>query len=229
MAYSRPAGAADLPRGDALTASMVGIGMKFASHGRAEANIEDTLLAASAAGMQDDDLRVLAVLVTWLRLHHPRVNADRLYRAVQAYEGAGDTRVRAFWAAVGNWLRGEMKDQRFARFAGLYRGPRIDLLGVRGAFLLRRSGEDERFAESPLRVPAGVLRDRETDVLSPADLARRHATYRQRVVMGPTYRADMWAALDREPGLSAAELARRAYGSFGTAWQVKADRALLNG
>jgi hypothetical protein len=39
----------------------------------------------------------------------------------------------------------------------------------------------------------------------------------------------MWALLDREPSLSASELARKAYGSFATAWQVKHDRALIGG
>jgi hypothetical protein len=45
--------------------------------------------------------------------------------------------------------------------------------------------------------------------------------------MRPTYRADTWAALDEEPELSPAALARRVYGSFATAWQVKHDRQLL--
>jgi hypothetical protein len=46
--------------------------------------------------------------------------------------------------------------------------------------------------------------------------------------MGASYRADMWAALDNKPTLTAAELARRAYGSFATAWQVKRDFAILH-
>jgi hypothetical protein len=39
--------------------------------------------------------------------------------------------------------------------------------------------------------------------------------------MGPGYRADMWAALEAEPTLKPAELARRTYGPFATAWRVK--------
>jgi hypothetical protein len=45
--------------------------------------------------------------------------------------------------------------------------------------------------------------------------------------MGPSYRADMWAALARNPSLSAAALARKTYGSFATAWQVKSDFAIF--
>ena len=35
--------------------------------------------------------------------------------------------------------------------------------------------------------------------------------------MGPTYRSDMWAALEINPDLTPAELARQTYGSFPTA------------
>jgi hypothetical protein len=47
--------------------------------------------------------------------------------------------------------------------------------------------------------------------------------------MGPTYRADVWVALEAAPRLSAAELARRAYTSFATAWQAKQDFEILDG
>ena len=46
--------------------------------------------------------------------------------------------------------------------------------------------------------------------------------------MGPTYRSDMWAVLEVNPGITAAELARRTYGSFATAWKVKRDWELLH-
>ena len=224
MPYRRPVRAKEELRGDALTEAMVGIGMRFAARGATDANIEDTLFAASVEGMEHDDLRVLALLMTWLRLHHARVNADRLFRLIHAREG---TRTHAFWAAVGVWLDHQFKDHRFARFSRLYRGPRIDLVSAGSDLHILRAGEDPRFSGSPLRVPANVLRDREADVLSPAELAKRHAAYRHRVLIGPTYRADMWAALERDPSLSAAQLARRAYGSFATAWQVKHDHQLL--
>ena len=227
MAYRRVATSPALAEGEELTAAMVGIGMIFAAKPAKQPNIEDTLLAASVEGMDRDDLRVLAVLVTWLGTHHPWINADRLTRAVQAQSSAQAQsldRVRVFWTAVAQWLH---KDRRLARLRELYQGPRIDLLRAGTDFQIARRGEDQRFAHGPLRVPAGVLRDRPADILTPEALAKRHGTYRCRVLMGPTYRADMWALLDRDPSLSASDLARQAYGSFATAWQVKHDRDLL--
>lgn len=221
MSYKRRLVPSDFPQGAQLTAALVGIGMNFAAKGQTDPNIEDTLVAASIEGLARGDLRVLDVLVTWLGVHSPWINVDRLYRSVALQE---DNRVRAFWAAVAMWRH---KDRRFSRCEGLYRGPRQPLLPSGNAFQVRRHGEDKRFAHGPLEIPAEILRGRTADVLSPAELAKRHRTYRQRILMGPSYRADMWAELERNPDLSAAELARQTYGSFATAWQIKQDWALL--
>jgi hypothetical protein len=219
MAHSRALAPAQAPSADALTADMVGIGMLVGGEGSRDPNIEDTLLFASVEGLERDDLRVLAVLVTWFGVHAGHVNADRLTRLVALRESK---RVRAFWSALARWRAG---DRRFARLARAYRGPRLDLLSTGTDFQVARHGEAPRFAGSKLRVPANVLRDRPADVLQPAELARSHAAYRWRLVIGPTYRADMWAALEREHALPAAAVARRAYGSFATAWQTRRDFA----
>jgi hypothetical protein len=87
---------------------MVGIGMGFAAPAAVEPNIEDTLFFASVEAMERDDLRVLAVLVTWFGVHARWVNADRLTRLVAAQ---GTARVRALWSALATW---QAKDRRFA-------------------------------------------------------------------------------------------------------------------
>jgi hypothetical protein len=63
--------------------------------------------------------------------------------------------------------------------------------------------------------------------LNPHELAQQHRGYYFWVVMGPSYRADAWAALEQYPSLSTAELARRSYCAFATSWQVKRDFFLL--
>ncbi len=220
MAYSRHVQPAP-PLDDApLADRLVGIGIGLAGRGVTDPIIEDTLLDGSIAGMENDDLRVLALLTTWLEVHHPWVNADRLLRAAGTAEHA---RTRAYWAAVGEWLSG---DRRFERLRRLHRGRRTSLLRTGSSFQIRRRGEDPRFEGTPLRVPAGVLRNRPSDIQTPSELARVHRTYRERVHTGPTYRADMWA-LQSEPHLTAAELARRTYGSYATAWRVRRDYGIL--
>lgn len=207
---------------EALTASMVGVGMNFAAEPCADADIEATLVHASELGMDEGDLRVLSVLTTWLGVHHAHVNADRLVRLVGGHDSA---RVRAYWSAVAMWLA---KDRRFARLASARYPVRVDVLPVGTDFQLARRGEDERFAGTPLRAPKGTLRDRAQDVLTPNALLRRHAGYRNRVLMGPTWRADVWTVLERFPEVTVAEVARRASCSFATAWQVAQDFKLLH-
>jgi hypothetical protein len=220
MGHSRAIAPARAPSGDALTADLVGIGLLVGGEGSRDPNIEDTLLFASVEGMERDDLRVLAVLVTWFGVHAAHVNAARLTRLVALQ---ASKRVRAFWSALARW---RAADRRFARLARAYRGPRLDLLSTGTDFQVARHGEDARFAGSKLRVPVNVLRDRPADVLQPAELARTHAAYRWRLVIGPGYRADMWAALERKPDLSAAALARATYGSFASAWQARREFAV---
>ncbi len=221
MAFSRAASPKPTPTPDELTARMAGIGMNFAAKPQAHADMESTLMHASAAGMVDGDLRVLSVLTTWLEVHHAYVNADRLVRLVGAHPSE---RVRAYWSAVATWLK---KDRRLARLAVAYEGPPVDLLPTGTEFQINRRGADERFAGSKLRVPLGSLRDRAGDVLAPGVLVRRHTGYRNRVLMGPSFRADVWTVLEQAPHLSIAEVARRASCSFATAWQAAQDFRLL--
>lgn len=221
MAFSRATFPEAMPTPDELTARMVGIGMNFAAKAQAHADIESTLLHASVVAMDQGDLRVLAVLTTWLGVHHAHVNADRLVRLVGAQPSE---RVRAYWAGVATWLR---KDRRLARLARSHAGTQIELLPTGTAFQIQRRGEDERFAGSALLVPKGTLRDRHEDVLPPEVMVQRHAGYRNRVLMGPSFRADAWTVLEREPDLSIADVARRASCSFATAWQVAQDHRLL--
>ena len=222
MAFSRQPLLGERPDAKTLTADMVGIGMNFAAASNSDAKIEETLVHASALGMDDHDLRVLSVLTTWLKVHHDYLNADRLVRCVSEH---ASQRVHAYWSAVASWLD---KDRRLARLRKLHDGGTVDLLPVGTDFQIARRGEDERFSGSVLRVPAGTLRDREADVLSPAELVRRHAGYRNRVRLGPTWRADVWTVLEHAPNAPVAEIAKRAGCSFATAWQVVRDFSLLH-
>ncbi len=220
MAFNRATALSEPPDEDTLTRDMVGIGMNFATEANQSPPIEETLVHASALGMDGHDLRVLAVLTTWTEVHHRYINADRLIRCVAEHPS---DRVHTYWAAMASWLS---KDRRFARLN--MQQDAIDLLPVGNDFQISRRGEDERFVDSPLRVPAGTLRDREADAVSPEALVKRHAGYRNRVLMGPTWRADVWTVLEEDPELSVAEAARRASCSFATAWQVVQDFRLLH-
>jgi len=217
MSFSRLLMPATHPTETELTEMLAGIGMNVAARAKDDANIEDTLYYASLDGLVRDDLRALSLVTQWLDVHIRRVNAVRIVRLIALTDV---DRMRAYWSAIAHW---HIKDRRFSRLLSLYKGPTLDLLSSGTEFHIRRRGEDPRFKGSMLRVPNEVLRVRDSDVLSPMELARRHRAYRWRIIAGPTYRADMLALLETDPTLSVAELARKTYGSFATAHEVKRD------
>jgi hypothetical protein len=222
MSFKRRKEPESFSTGDELTKKLIGIGFMLSGTPIYNGNIEDTIFAASIAGMAGD-FRILSLLVDWLDAHSKQVLADRLFKLAN---NCFDQRVKAFWKAIGKWKK---SDPRFRRFAKLYRRQRIDLLFSGTEFHVRRSGEDVRFENSSLRVPATAgLRHRPEDVMSPSEVAKIHHAYYCRLIIGPTYRADMWAELDLEPELAAAELARRTYGSFATAWEVKRQWEIIH-
>lgn len=149
MAFSRSATDIARPDAESLTGNMAGIGMNFAAPQNPDAPAEETLVFASELGMDEHDLRVLAVLTTWLGVHHGRVNDDRLVRLLARHHSK---RVAAYWAAVAKWLD---KDRRFRRLLALHRGKPVELLPVGTDFQIARRGEDGRFMGSSLTVPAG--------------------------------------------------------------------------
>lgn len=199
---------------------LAGIGCAVAATPLRDANIEDALLGAVVSGMEEGDMRRLGLAVQWIALHARAINADRLVRAVPLLPGE---RSRTCWAAIARWHRA---DRRWKRLGA--RRESVDLLRAGNAFQMQRRGPDPRFVDTPLRVPAGTLRERPGDVLAPNALAKWHSGYRHRIMLGPSYRADMWAIAEREPEASASALARRSYGSFATAWQVRQDLAVLS-
>jgi uncharacterized protein (DUF2384 family) len=222
MAHKRVLTPAAFASGDDLTSDMVGIGMRFAaSSPPKEPNIENTLVAASIEGILKEDYRVLSLLVDWLDIHIERVNVDRLTQLVMLSE---EQRVRAFWVAIAQWKK---RDWRLKRLQKLHSGARVDLVAGGAEFQIERYGEDERFAGTALRVPAKLLRHRPTDVLTAAELSQKHLAYYYRVMIGPSYRADMWALIERTPSMTSAEIARQSYGSFPTAWEVRRDWLIL--
>lgn len=217
MSFKRVYSLKTYPRGEPLTGKLLGIGFKIAGKKESNPNIEDTLIAAAIEGMMGD-FRILSLLTDWLFLHSGIINTDRLYRALRELE---DKSVRAYFSAIGHHLK---KDPRFKKLASLYKGPRIFLDKNKSyEFLVTRNDEDERFKGSSLIIANGTLRMRPDDIASPEELVKLHKDYYYRTLIGPSFRADMVSCFLRDRNISAAELARRCYGSFATAWEVIKD------
>ena len=226
MAYERPRALGEQPETRALEQRLCGLGMLLGQRPDPSAPIEPTLVYGVRLALDGWDMRVLGVLVVWLEVHYMRVHVPWLVRCVREQQPAAEVAELALWSALGQWL--ERTDRRFAALARLYDGPTLDVLPGTSDALLARRGEDPRFHKTHARIPDGTLRRRLGDVLSPEDLAALHPGYRNRVLMGTSWRALLWTILERHPSLTAAELAREARCAFATAWQVRRDFLLLH-
>ncbi len=202
-----------------LNSALISIGIRIAGQkSLTDFNIEDVLISASIEGICQEDYRVLGLMVDWIEIHGKLINVDRLAKIVSILN---DEKVRRFWKAISQW---QSKDIRFKKIGKVskIRGS-ADLLDVGTDFLIRKNGEDERFKGSALRVPNLTLRHRLDDIHSPQTLSQINLFYRFRLMIGASYRADLWALLEKKPHLTPTELARLTYSSFATAWGVKRD------
>lgn len=218
MSFKRTISIETYFQGAELTSAMAAIGIKIGSEKNFKnVNIEDTLIAGAIEGI-NGDYRVLSLITNWIEVHYERINVDRLYKAVKIIS---DIKVRCYFSSL-HWIF--KNDARFKKFKSLYKGERI-LLGLSKeySFLVHRNKEDSRFEKSKLIVAKNTLRNRKEDIYSIQELSRHHKVYYFRLLIGPSYRADMVAHLTLDSELSPSELAKKTYGSFATAWDVVRD------
>jgi len=197
-----------------------------------DANIEDTLLAASIEGINQNDGRVMALLIDWIDAHYERINVARLTDVLFKLTNNEMRFVAIFWTAIAQRLK---SDPRFQKLSTLYQGQRVEFIDRNQSekdykstdFLISKNGEDLRFQNTCLRLPNKIYASRPSQIHSAELLAKRHMGYRFRVMIGPSYRADVWAILRRRPHLSAFDVARLTYSSYATAFQAKKDYEII--
>jgi hypothetical protein len=222
MPYIRRNAPQILCRGTELTACLYGIGIRFATNPVRNANIEDTLISAATEALERGDGRLWAGLLDWWEVHHICVNADRLQRALREM---GNQHVKAIFAGLAQSIH---PVGRFRMLAKLYEGKRIVFLGEDYRYRLKRDGEVRKFRETCLAVPVSLYQHSKRDIFSPAELAKWHVTYKWRLTIGPTFRADLWAECELAWPTTAYAVAKSAYASTGAALHVVHDYKTLH-
>ncbi|MDE0119191.1 MAG: hypothetical protein OXM55_04195 [Bdellovibrionales bacterium] len=222
--------------GKALDSDLRAIGFNLKGKKKSiDPNIEASLISASIEAVNNKDNRIGGLLVDWITLHYLRVNVDRLTKFVFSLSDSDYKFVKVFWCA--NAQRLFIKDQRFKRLSELYKGKRVnfaDRFIKRGQqkvtkVLIEIKGEDERFKRTCIRVPEGYFSERPHQIFPVSVIAKNHLPYRYRVMMGSSYRADLWALLDIDPHISAYALGKKAHCSYRAAYMAKKDYGLLKG
>ena len=226
----------EIQSGQKLNTDLYSIGFNLLCKKKSiDPNIEATLISASIEAINQKDNRLGGLLVDWMTIHHPRMNVDRLTRFILSLKSSQYQLVKIFWCA--NAQRFIATDQRFKRLSQLYKGKRINLadqyVNLKGKkkkvthLMIQLKGEDERFKNTCIRIPNGYFSKRPNQIFPSSIIAKNHLSYRYRLMMGSSYRADIWAIMKRNSGISAYALAKKAHCSYRTAYIVKKDYEAL--
>ena len=220
--------------GKSLDSDLRAIGFNLSGRKKpTDPNIESVIISASIEAVNNKDNRIGGLLVDWITIHYLRINVDKLTKFIFSLSDIEYKFVKIFWCA--NAQRLFAKDQRFKRLSESYKGRRVNFAdrfikkGQRKStkMLIEIKGEDERFKRTCIRVPKGYFSERPHQIFPVSVIAKNHLIYRYRVMMGPSYRADLWALLDNDPSISAYALGKKAHCSYRAAYMVKKDYELL--
>ena len=225
-----------IKKGKSLDSDLKAIGFNLNCKKKSiDPNIETSIISASIEAVNNKDTRIGGLLVDWITAHYLRVNVDRLTKFIFSLSNSEYKFVKIFWCA--NAQRLFAKDQRFKRLSQLHKGRRINLADRFSKnreqkvtkMLIEMKGEDERFKRTCIRVPKGYFSERPHQIFPESVVAKNHLPYRYRVMMGPSYRADLWALQDSDPNISAYALGKKAHCSYRAAYIAKKDYELLKG
>lgn len=157
-----------------------------------DVDIERTLLDALAE--LPSDRRLASLLFTWVKVHGAHVIVEKLRKL--AGPARLDPGTPTIWLSALAAYAIENGDRKWSKL--LVKPPRPIFLYptelTRSAIALK--GSIPWLESAGFLLPAGSLRIREDDVLSPAELVRRNRQYRNRYLYGASWRADIITAIE---------------------------------
>lgn len=157
-----------------------------------EADLEETLIRAAYEAR--GDFRVLSILLTWVTVHADYVIVEKFAKKRHTFEKIqGVNRVLDFMAAQAV-VSGSHKWKKILRTSP--KRPEIpvdpELLGSS----IQYQGADEELKQYGILIPKKLLRIRADDVLAPTELSKVNAQYKNRLLYGASWRADIITAIE---------------------------------
>jgi hypothetical protein len=209
-----------------LSARLAAIGFRLAGapaprRGPAE-DIERALLAAAAQARSDG--RLLSLLFSWVHAHAERVNVDRLRGLVRA---AGDADARLVTSALAAYAL-SLGRHRWRKLIAAPAEQKHLSASAAAASAVELKGAEPWLAAHNILAARGSLRIRPSDVLSVKELAKTHRGYRNRLLYGASWRADIVTAIEEGAG-TAAEIRSRVGCSYEPAHRVRREYLMAVG
>ena len=186
-------------------------------------DIERALLDAAAPARSDG--RLLSLLFSWVDVHAERVNVDRLRGLLRAAGGDADARLVTSTLAAYALSLGR---HRWKKLIAAPAEPKHLSASAAAASAVELKGAEPWLAAHNILAARGSLRIRPADVLSVKELAKAHRGYRNRLLYGASWRADIVTAIEEGAG-TAAEIRSRVGCSYEPAHRVRREYLIAVG
>jgi hypothetical protein len=186
-------------------------------------DIEEALVDATTVLGRGDDLKLLGPMLSWVAMHGSAIIIEKLLKILrQRKDGGDDVEFVGLYALVAlqhGHKRWSIIAERFGPDPAKPRpiGP-IDL----NESLLRLRGEEEWSKGSGFLVPKGSAAINQKWVLSRPALAKQHRQYRNRLMYGAQWRADIVTAYE-SGARTPAEASRMTGASYEPCYRVKSE------
>jgi len=156
-----------------------------------DADIEDTLLEAAAQIPKESKL--FSLLLSWIEVHAEYVIVEKLMKKTQKLDLSDPARVWINALAIYATHRGFHKWKRWVEKAqgDVYLYPKKTSQSA-----LKLKGAVSYFEEKGYLIPEGSIRVRAADALTPIELSRQNKQYQNRLLYGPSWRADIITAIE---------------------------------
>jgi len=200
---------------------LAGAGAPAPRRGPAE-DIERALLDAAAPARSDG--RLLSLLFSWVHVHAERVNVDRLRGMVRA---SGDADARLVVSALAAYAASQGR-HRWKKLISAPSGPAHLSASAAAPSAVELKGAEPWLAAHNILAARGSLRIRPADVLSVKELAGANRQYRNRLLFGASWRADIVTAIE-EGAATAAEIRSRVGCSYEPAHRVRREYLIALG
>lgn len=155
-------------------------------------DIEETLILASYEASHD--YRLLSLIITWVKIHGDYVIVEKLFKKLKEFEKYRGQSHVINMVAVQAVVSGFLKWKKW--ITSSKDKPRCPLKDESLQSSIEYQGLNDDFSKFGVLIPKKFLRIRESDVFSVEELAKNNIQYRNRLIYGSSWRADIIAAIE---------------------------------
>lgn len=168
----------------------IGIKLAGVSSRRGNVDIEKTLVVA-AKEMREDG-RLMSLMFSWIDVHAEHVIVEKLRKLVRQENDNEITLAVSALAAYAVY-NGQHKWKKL--ISPNYKKTHL-ILGSASISAIKLKGKTGWLAEYGILAAEGSIRIREADILTPEQLVKINPQYRNRLLFGATWRADIITAIE---------------------------------